>query len=174
MPPMAVECEVSMDDFRKPYEYAEEKRGYLLLFIIMILTIDLLQSPFYIVQVYNILKKVPVVNVGFLFISTLYVLLLLYTALSCYKLKKHMVSLSKAYLIFRAAFKVCCILIAYIYNVDGKSMIGNGNQYSTVAEYTVMGLIMPLIFELVFSVGWYLYFIKSKRCREFVQKRTAM
>lgn len=158
-----------MDEFRKPYEYNEEKRGLILLFIIMLILIDIFQGPLYIVPVYDILKKIPVISSVFMVLSCLYILFILYTAITCYKLKKNMVIVSKLYLIVRVVFMISCIIIFFLYNIKGKTMIGLGSQYNTVAEYSIPGLIAPIVFVLAFSTGWYTYFLKSKRCKELVK-----
>lgn len=158
-----------MDDFRKPYEYNEEKRGLILLFIIMIITIDIYQAPLYIMPTYGELKQIPAIRIAFMVISILYILFILFTVITCYKLKKNMVTTSKAYLIVRAVIMCCCIIILFFYNVNIKNKMGYGRKYSTVSQLFIMELIAPLAFVLVFSIGWYLYFLKSKRCKELVK-----
>jgi hypothetical protein len=153
-----------MDEFRKPYEYTEEKRGFILLFIIMLLTIDILQAPLYIVQGYGSFKHIPVLSISFAVVSILYLLFLLFTAMTCYKMKKNLVAVSKAYLIVRTIFLVSCVIILFI-------NVSNIKDYETAVEYYFRELIAPLAFELVLSIGWYLYFLKSKRCRELVNKQ---
>lgn len=162
-----------MDDFRKPFEYSEEKRGFILFFIIMLISTDILVAVSYTVQVYGFLKHIPVLGIGFLVIGILFILFIPFTANTCYKLKKNMVTIAKTYLIVRAVFTTCSIIIVFLKVVNDESMIGNGaNHYATVAELTFTVLIAPLAYVLVFSVGWYLYFLKSKRCKKFVKEPT--
>ncbi len=162
-----------MDEFRKAYEYTEEKRGLILLFIIMIITIDTLQAPCYIVPVYGNLKHIPVLGICFMAISILYVLFILLTAMTCYKVKKNMVIISKTYLVVRTIFLVGCIIILFLYNVHGNNNTLIGKHYNSDIALLFTEIIGPIAFELVFSAGWYLYFTKSKRCRELVQKYTS-
>jgi hypothetical protein len=157
-----------MEDFRKQYEYTEENRGLILLFVIMLLTIDLIHTPFYIVPVNNQLRHFHTLSIIFLTISIIFLLFIIFTAVTCYQLKRYMVILSKVYLIVRVVFMSFCIIILYLYELKSKTL--KGNNYSNVGELTLMWLIGPLAFELVFSVAWYLYFLKSKRCKEIAQK----
>ncbi len=160
-----------MDEFSKPFEYEEEKRGIILLFIIMVLSIDTFLAVSFTYQVYNHFSDIPVLRIGYLIIGILFALFMLFTTVTCFKLKKNMVALAKKYLIARVAFMICSVLIIFSYSVNDKSLIGNGLlHYQNVTELTVEILIAPIAFTLVFSALWYLYFLKSKRCREIAKK----
>lgn len=152
-----------MDEFKKPYEYFEDKRGLILLFIFTLITIDVYQVFIYIVPTYGDLKHIPVLSICFLAISILYLLFLLFTIISCYQLKKNMPNISKIYLIVRTIFLSSCIIILFLYEVDIKNMLAFGKRYNSVIKLYITGLISPIAFVLLFSVGWYLYFLKSKR-----------
>ncbi len=156
---------ISMDEFRKPYEYIEEKRGFIQLFIIMLILIDLLQAPLYIMPVYRDIKQIHALGVIFVAMGILYVLFILFTALTCYMLEKNMVTISKIYLVVRVFFTVFCIIILFYNNYNDKE------QLKTITELIVMGLLLPIGFELAFSIGWFLYFLKSKKCKEFAKKQ---
>ncbi|MDF2943633.1 MAG: hypothetical protein K0S01_2491 [Herbinix sp.] len=162
-----------MDEFRKPYEYEEEKRGVILLFVIMLISVDIFLTLSYTVQVYGILKHIPTLGIGFMVIGILFILFILFTAITCYKLKKNMVTIAKTYLIVRAVFTICSLLIVFFNSFSNESMIGNGTkQYRTVNELIFTVLLAPLAYDLVFSIAWYLYFLKSKRCKELVNRPT--
>lgn len=158
-----------MDEFRKPFEYTEEKRGFLLIFIFMIVSIDILLALAYIIQLYDHFKQIPVLRICFIVISILYLLTIPFTFMTCYNLKKYLVTVSKAYLIIRTVFFVGCITIKFLYDVQHVNTY-IGNRYRSITEFTSMELIAPLVFELAFSIGWYLYFLYSKRCKEIVNK----
>lgn len=158
-----------MDDFRKPYEYVEEKRGFILLFVFMLITIDIIQAPVCIVQAYGHLKQNAVLGTAFMVLSFLYMLFIPYTAVTCYHLKKKLVRVSKVYLVVRAVFLSGCIMTAFLYNM--KNLLVEGRDNNNFLELLFLYLILPLVLNLALSVGWYLYFIKSKRCRELVNKQ---
>ncbi len=161
-----------MDEFRKEYEYTEEKRGLILFFVIMLVSIDIFLSISLSVQVHNFLKHIPALGISIWVISILFVIFLLFTAITCYTLKRNLVTISKAYLIVRTIFAICCIIVIYVNIVNDDSMIANGaRQYKSLSELNLRVLVAPLLYQLVFSGAWYLYFSKSKKCKE-IEKKT--
>ena len=154
------------EDFRKPYEYEEEKRGFILLFVIMLLIIDTLQSISFSVQLYNYYKNIPFLCIGITVLGILSILYTIYIAAISYKLKKTMVTEAKRYLIIRAVFSSGSYIILYFNIIKNENLVGNGiDQYKTFVEMLLWELIIPLAYILFFSIGWYLYFVKSKRCK---------
>lgn len=157
------------DEFRKPFEYNEEKRGFILVFILTLITFDILQTLSLSAQVNEIFKVAPVVRFFFLVLSTLFVVFTFYTAINCYRLKKNLVKLSKLYLIVRAIISVLYVVIIYIDRTTHEYLVGNGQkQYQTVNEMVLGELIIPLSYVMIFSIVWYLYFTFSKRCKKLV------
>lgn len=163
-----------MDEFRKPYEYEEEKiGGFLLIFVAMLVTADLFFSLALSVQGYNAIKHIPVAGIVFLVLSVLFILFILFTAVSCYKLKKNAVKISKTYLITRTIFTVIGLILIFFADYNNKNLIGVGSsQYKSQSELTLIVLILPMLYTLTFSIGWYLYFLKSKKCKEIARKST--
>jgi hypothetical protein len=155
-----------MDDFRKSFEYEEDKKGAILYFVIMLIIVDIFMLIIFGVRICEFLKQIPPVNIGFVAICILYLLFLLFTAMTCYKLKKNFVTISKKYLAVRTIFMTSCILILGVHNINNKNIIGLGKQYSNTAQFIFWEVIVQLLFMLIFSGGWYLYFLKSKRCKE--------
>lgn len=153
-----------MDEFRRPFEYEDEKRGLLLLFIILIIAIDGSITVALTLQVYDVFLSVPAVGIGFIALGAIFFMFILYTAIACYKLKDGSGKVAKTYLVIRALFTLVCIITVYIHNLGDESLIGNGpQQFRSVAELTSIGLIYPAAYTLIFSAIWFLYFSKSKR-----------
>jgi hypothetical protein len=158
------------EEFRKPYEYHEEKRGFILVFILTLITFDILQTLSLSAQVNEVFKSVPVVRIFFLILSVLFVIFTLYTAVICYQLKQKLVKVSKLYLIIRAIISTGYVVIIYVYRISRVHLVGDGQQqYKTVNEMVIGELIIPLAYVIVFSVIWYVYFILSKRCKNLVK-----
>ncbi len=163
------------DEFRKPYEYEEERIGGLLLFfVIMLVAVDLSLTVALVYQGYNAMKHLPAISVTFLVVSPLYAAFLLYTVVVCYKTKKSMIKVSKVFLVVRAIFTTLCLVIIYLNNLADPSAVGTGNnQFKSVFELTMIVFVLPLVYMLFFSGIWYLYFSKSKKCAELVKSKDA-
>lgn len=153
-------------EFRKPYEYQEDNRGLILLFIIMILVIDILQTLSFASQEYKYLRHIPVLGIGLLISGLIYIIYIIYTVVTVYRMKENFVSSAKRYIIIRTIFSVCNYIIIFFNMWKNDNLIGNSiDQYPTLGKMIVGELIIPLIYMLSFSIVWYLYFTFSKRCR---------
>lgn len=154
------------EEFRRPYEYSEEKRGFILLFVILLLVIDTLQTFSFTTQIYVAYKEIPIIKLLIVVLCILSILYMLYTAINSYKMTTNMVSIAKTYLILRVLYSVSCIIIIYLYTIKHKNLIGEGvEQYRTYGQMVVGELVVPIAYVLSFSIGWYLYFVLSKRVR---------
>lgn len=160
-----------MEDFRKPFEYTEEKKGFILLFVFMLIVVDIYQAFIYIMPAYNNLWQTPAIRTGYIYISIIYIVSIPLTAFVCFKLNKHMLTISKVYLLFRSIVLISSITIIFIFNVNFSSKVAFGSLYTSLLQVIFINLILPIAFVLVFSVGWFIYFIKSKSCREFQQRQ---
>lgn len=159
------------DEFRKPYEYNEEKRGFILVFILTLITFDILQTLSLSAQVNEALKAIPVLRIFFMVLSFVFVIYTIYTAINCYRLKKNIVVMSKIYLIVRAIISTSYVIIIYFYRTTHEYLVGEGkNQYPTVNEMVFGELIIPLAYVIAFSAIWYIYFTLSRRCKELVKR----
>lgn len=160
-----------MDEYRKPFEYNEEKKGLILVFIIMLLVVDTLQTFSLTAQVYKAFEHIPVFSILFVVTGIMFTLFTLYTVILCSKLNKKMVKVSKIYLIVRGTLSTIFVIISFVYTVNNKNLIGNGmDQYKTVGEMMIGEIVIPFAYIWVFSFGWFLYFVKSKRCRDIVKE----
>lgn len=155
-----------MNEFRKPYEYEDEDSGgWLLVFTIMLITADLLFAIILTIQGNLALKSIPGARIVFPVISALFMLFIAFTAFVCRRIKKLTVKISKVYLIVRLLYTTAGIMIIYITSLSDKTVLGSGlGQFRTKSDMLIMVLIIPMIYTLCFSAGWFLYFMKSKRC----------
>lgn len=161
------------EDFKKPFEYHEEKRGFILVFILTLITFDILQTLSLSTQVNEAFQSILALRIFFMVLSSLFVIFTFYTALNCYRLRKNLVIMSKIYLIVRAIISTCYVFIIYNYRTTQLHLVGNGQgQYPTVKAMIVGELVIPLAYVIVFSLIWYLYFSLSKRCKELVKNKT--
>ena len=159
------------DEFRKPFEYNEEKRGFILVFIISLISFDILQTLSLSAQVNEAFKAIPVLRICFILLSTIFVIFTIYTAANCYRLKKNLVKMSKLYLIVRSILSSVYVIIIYGYRTTHVHLVGNGqNQYPTIKDMVIGELVIPLAYVLAFSLIWYVYFTLSKRCKELANR----
>lgn len=157
-----------MNEFGKKFEYFDDKKGALLYFIIMIITADVILSLICFIQAGALLGN-PLLNVLYKAMGVLCFLLIPYTAVTCYRVKRNLVMISKVYLAVRTVYMTCGIVILFINSATDNNMIGTGKKYSSVAELVLYELLFPLGCIVISSGGWYLYLLKSKRCREITK-----
>jgi hypothetical protein len=156
-----------MNDSDKKFEYYDDKRGAILYFIVMLI-VDILLSLICFVQVSGVIHGLILLRF-FQGIGFLYFLFLIYTAILCYRINKKLVRISKLYLVIRTLIMTCSIIILWLNNLYDKSMIGNGKKYNSITEFALYELMLPIIFVIITSGGWFLYFAKSKRCKEIAK-----
>jgi hypothetical protein len=159
------------DEFRKPFEYNEEKRGFILVFTLLLITFDILQTLSLTSQVYEVFKNSSILQIIAVTLGVIFVIYILYTAVICYSMKANTVNRAKTYLIVRAILSTCYVMIVFLDRRNHLNLIGDGvEQYKTTNDMIVGELIIPLAYVLVFSLIWFLYFSLSKRCKEIGKK----
>lgn len=153
-------------DFRKPFEYEEEKKGLIRLFVIMIIVVDTIQTLSIASQEYKYLGYISLLGKGFFVIAVIFILYIIYTAVVVFKMKNNFVIVAKTYIVIRTVFTLANFVIVFINILKHEKLIGDAiDQYQSVNEMMVWELLIPLLYILSFSVLWYLYFTYSKRCR---------
>lgn len=153
-------------EFRKPFEYREDNKGLLILFIIMILGIDPLQSLSFASQEYKYMGHIPILGVLFFVIGRIFILYTIYTAVVVFRMKENFSCAAKKYIIIRTLYSVLNYLIIFFNILKKENLIGNSaDQYESFGKMIVGELVVPLLYILSFSLAWYLYFTFSKRCR---------
>jgi hypothetical protein len=153
------------DEYKKPYEYEEEKRGLIVLFISMILSIDTLSVIFFVAQI-NIYLDIPILRVLLFVMAGVFVLYIIYTSFKVHRMKSKFVLVAKRYIIIRTILFLISHFLIFLNRIRNEDLIGKGtNQYLTKGAMLYMELFIPMFFVLAFSVIWYLYFTFSKRSR---------
>lgn len=153
-------------EYRKPYEYEEEKRGLILLFIIMILVIDILQTLSFASLENKYLGHIKVLGITFYIMAAIFILYIIYTTVIVYKMKGNFVLAAKKYIIVRTIFSVINFLIIFFNFIKHENLIGESpDQYQSLEYMLLWELFIPLFYIISFSLVWYLYFTFSKRCR---------
>ena len=154
-------------EFRKPFEFEEEKKGLVLLFVIMILAIDTLQTLSFATQESKYLENTPILGIASLIIGGMFVLYIIYTTVIVFRMKGNYVVAAKRYIIIRTIFSLINFLFVFYNIMKHENLIGEAqDQYQSMGVMLLWELIIPLFYILSFSVIWYLYFTYSKRCRK--------
>lgn len=154
-------------EFRKPFEFEEEKKGLVLLFVIMILAIDTLQTLSFATQESKYLENTPILGIASLIIGGMFVLYIIYTTVIVFRMKGNYVVAAKRYIIIRTIFSLINFLFVFYNIMKHENLIGEAqDQYQSMGIMLLWELIIPLFYILSFSVIWYLYFTYSKRCRK--------
>ena len=160
-------------EFRKKYEYEEENgvTGFLLLFFLMLISVDIIVSISLITQGNDLFKVTPVFTSIFLSLGLTFLAFLIFTGVALFKLPKYAAQITKVFLLVRLFFLAPTNLIIFNIRLHDLHSIGRGyTQYATVHELFVSGLILPLFYIIVFSLAWYIYFVKSKKVKSIYGK----
>lgn len=168
---VVLEVEKDMDEFRKPYEYEEEKiPGYLKIFAIFLISFDLFITLGIVYQGYGAANRILNAEAIYLGISLAYVLFLIFTAVVDLRGKRSLILVSKLFLVTRIVFTVASLIMICIMNMNDPDMIGPGSgQFETLSELILIIFAFPAAYMVVFSLGWYLYFNKSKKCADLAR-----
>lgn len=154
------------DEYRKPYEYEEEKKGLVQIFVAMILVIDILQTLSFAAQESKYLGNIKPLSVIPNVLAVLFILYIIYTSITVYRMKEKFVLTAKIYLIVRTIFSLSNFFVVFYNILKHENLIGDGqDQYKTMGSMLLWELGLPLFYMISFSVVWFLYFTYSKRCR---------
>lgn len=162
-----------LDEFRKPYEY-EDDTGVIWpvrIFCIMLLSVEMFLSIICIFQLNEFLSSVPTARIFARGISILFVVYILVTLIFLLKVEQHALKIAKSYLVARLVYFMPSIIVIFLHTINDKNAIGFGyGKFQSVNNMIVMLLVTPLLYILLFSVSWYIYFSKSKRIKEEFEK----
>jgi len=159
-----------MDGFGKTYEYEEDEKrvsGVLLIFNIMLLVCETIIGIILILQMYNALKSITVLAVASIILGILYISFILFTCFALSKIPKYAIKIVKTFLALRIVVLVLSSIVKFISEYNNKSKMGTDFfQYHSVNDAVLRILVLPIAYILIFSILWYLYFIKSKKVKE--------
>ena len=157
-----------MDEFRKPYEYMEEKgvSGFLLLYFIMLLAQETLLGVITLFNGYDLFSGNMVLGPIMMGISVFYILFSLFSSIVLKKLKKFAVRVSKVFLVFRAVYLIPYLIFNTISQIREIPYDRNHEMYSKMLGSIIVSSVISFLLIVAFSVGWYIYLNRSKKVRE--------
>jgi len=159
---------IIMDEFRKPYEYMEEKgvSGFLLIYFLMLLAVETVLGVITLFKGYDLLSGNKVLGTIIMGISVFYILFSLFSAIILKKLKRIAVSVSKVFLVFRAVYLIPYLVFNTIVQIREIPYVRGHEMYSKMLGSIIVSAVISLVFIVAFSVGWYIYLNRSKKVRE--------
>jgi hypothetical protein len=157
-----------MNGFRKSYEYEEVKgiSGFLMLFFVMLLSVEILLAGMILVQGYALLKAVQYLGPAFLVLGIGYLIFILITCIALKRVSRYAVALSKILLITRVLFLTPAYILLF---ATFSRNPGSFSGFRSRNDIVLVVLVVPLAYILLFSGLWYLYFSSSKRVKQFAQ-----
>ncbi len=161
-----------MSEFRKSYEYEEEKGigGLLMFFFVMLLSVEVLLALLILVQGYAVLKSLPYLGPAFLALGIGYLVLILFTCVALRRMSRYAAVVSRLFLVARVLFLTPVYVLLYT-SFSRNPRIVSG--FRSPGEILLVGLVVPLAYILSFSGLWYWYFSSSRRVRHFVANASA-
>jgi ABC-type enterochelin transport system permease subunit len=164
-----------MDDFRKPYEYEDEKgiSGLLLVYFIMLLAEESLLGAISVSFGYNILAENRVLGISIMCISAFYMLFSVYSAVVLKLLKKYALKVSKIFLVFRFIYMIPYLALNTISQIKEIPYEKDYVLYAAMHRSIIISFIISISFIIVFSAGWYTYLKKSRKVKELFPDEAA-
>ena len=164
-----------MDEFRKPFEYFEEKglSGILMILFFMLIAIEPLIGiavAFY--GYYQI--NISILSNIFMGLAVLYTLFSIFLGILLKRMSRLAVRFTKIFLIFRLAFLtlyLCADLRLQINDIQHYKI--TPSTYEEMYGSIVTLFIICLSYVVVFSVAWYAYLCKSKKVGDLFMNKDA-
>ena len=157
-----------MNEFRKPYEYMEEKgiSGFLLLYFLMLLAVETVLGVITLSYGYDLLSGNRVLGAIIIGMSAFYILFSLFSSIVLKKLKKFAVKVSKVFLVFRVVYLIPYLILNTISQIGAIPYDREHEMYSTMLGNIIVTSVISLLLIVAFSIGWYIYLNRSKKVRE--------
>lgn len=164
-----------MDEFRKAYEYNEETgvSGVLLILFFMLISLE----PFlaiigaslgYLRMGDGILRTV------FTGAAVIYGLFSLFAGIVLKKKVSFAVTVVKSFLISRIIYLVPYTSMTISRQISEIPFVKSSPEYMEMKGSLIRSLIIDIAYVLIFSVGWYIYLLKSRRVKELYEGKEAL
>ncbi len=157
-----------MDEFRKPYEYEEDKgiSGLLLVYFFMLLAEESLLGVIVFFFGYSRLPENKWFNMILICMAVFYTLFSVFSAIVLKLEKKCAVKVSKIFLIYRFAFMVPYLIFNTNIRIAEIPYSVGYELYERAYHSIINSFIISVSYIVIFSVGWYIYLIRSRKVKE--------
>ncbi len=157
-----------MVEFNPRLEFKEEKgvSGLLFFYIILMVGAELFFFIFSTAASQSYFKSNQALKLGALIMGLAFIMFVIFNIITLYKIPKIAVKVSKIYLIARLAYLVPLVIISLVKSLEEPGSTDVAAQVSA-SQTTIYSPIIELSYMLCFSALWYLYFVRSKRIKEY-------
>jgi len=159
-----------MDEFRKPYEYFEEKGvgGILLVLFFMLISIEPFLGILSLAVGYNAYPDSKIFLPAFITFTAIYILFSLLSGILLKKLHSLAIAVTKVFLVFRIIFLLPVLIISMRFQLGTIALESN---YALEHNSIISSFYISLSYMVIFSVGWYIYIVKSKKVHELFPEK---
>ncbi len=164
-----------MNEFRKPYEYEEEKGGggLLLFLFVMLIAAEPLLGIISFFLGYNSLQTNRVYSIVLMTAAAIFTAFSIFSAVILKLKKKSSVRVIKFYLIFRLIYLIPYTIVNFHNQVEEIPYYKSSEMYMVTYNSLITSLVISIVYVVVFSAGWYIYLIRSRRIKEIVTDENA-
>ncbi len=157
-----------MNEFRKPYEYMEEKgvSGFLLIYFLMLLGVETILGVITLFYGYDLIAENRILGTVIVVISAFHILFSLFSSIVLKSLKKYAVRVSKVFLVSRLFYLIPYIVFTMISQIREIPNNIDTETYSKMLSSIITSSVISILFVMAFSVGWYIYLNRSRKVRE--------
>jgi len=157
-----------MSEFRKPFEYVEEKGlgGLLLFLFVMLPSVEVPLTLAVTIQAYSLLGGVPCLGPAVLAIGIATLAFLLVAAIALRRLSRHAIGIAKSFLVVRALVLAPAFVLIFSRFSTNPRML---SWFRTRGNLVAFGLVIPLAYAVLFSGLWFAYLARSRRVRQLEQ-----
>ena len=161
-----------MDEFRKSFEYFEEKGvgGILLILFLMLISLEPFIGILSAAAGYNAFPDSKVFTL-ILISAAVYILLALFSGIVLKKLRSYAVAAIKVFLVYRMVFLAPILIINMRFQIGTIPYAKTFSQYSIEYNSAISSFAVSIAYAVIFSIGWYIYLNQSKKVHELFPPR---
>lgn len=163
-----------MNDFRRAYEYDDEQgvAGLLLIFFIMLISFDLVAAIVTFTQSSAVIRAFTSLNVVYVVLWLVYFAIKLLFLIALFIRRKIVISFARTFLFIRLGIFTFSILITYFLVIQDprNSPINITDGLFSAWDIAYVLCLGPLLYTILFSIGWWYYFKRSARVRNYYSK----
>lgn len=158
-----------MNEFKKPYEYVEEKgvSGILLILFFMMISVEPLLGIISAFIWKDAVKGSDTLLTVSICLSVVFIFFSFFAGIALKKTSRHAILLVKAFLIYRLPYLLLTTYSSMRTQIDAIPYDKDFPDYAVMHGSITSSFIISISYVAAFSIGWYIFLIKSKKVREY-------